>query len=247
MKRNLCLLLFLSLFGSVFGQKHWVGFDAGYNHTKASLLEGSSLTFMKPGHKFAIGFHYNYDISNKMFLRIDLQYSQRYFDNWGARLFGQDGKPYGFTDTANYQIYDESQVIYRYHYLHLPIRFGGSWGNKVQYVLSVSAAPGLLVYSESQLTIEYLDTMVNERNNSTANTTKFDITVGIENGMRIEFKEHYRFLLSFNIFSSVLQTVNPVGIRDIDYNNKRVLFYGIQLMAGFQFGIKPKGIAKYNW
>jgi hypothetical protein len=242
MKTLTFLFLFISCLS--FGQRHWLGLQGGYSYNRAMMLEGSSRTNIKPGHNFEFGLNYQYTFSRRMFVGLDLLYSQRYFNNWGARPFNQDGKPYGFTDTANYQLYDHSTVQYKYHYLHLPLKFGFLFGEKVQFILGFGLAPGILINASSTFEIGYEESYKRETNTVTKEVSQFDLTFRLENGVRFILGERVSLFFSATYFQSLIPTINPDGIRDIDYNNKKMLFYGFQFSGGLQFALE--GRKPYN-
>lgn len=234
MLKQLCLLiLFIPYLAS--GQKHWVGFCGGYNLSKPYMLEGRCATYIKSGHTYNFNLNYEYQRSKKMSIGVDLAYSKRYFNNWGALIYNVNGLPY--QDTINNINYYDAGVKYDYHYLHLPIRVNFYWGSKVQYVIGLGLAPGILFRAKSTLTFNVYPDEISEENIVTNEVSRFDLTFRWENCIRFNFSNFVRMNLMLNFYTSMIPTINPDGIRDIDFQNKKYLFTGIELNIGLQFSI----------
>ncbi len=132
--KNLIALLSLTLTISAIGQQHQVGFKGGIglNNYVNSFID------FDPRIGFNGGLVYQYRMSKHFQLGFDLLYVQK---GMRSTIF--------FTDFAGNFTGGSMTIKNNYDYLSVPLKVGGTIGNKIKGFLNIGIVPNLLVNAKS--------------------------------------------------------------------------------------------------
>ncbi|MFK7899202.1 MAG: outer membrane beta-barrel protein [Cyclobacteriaceae bacterium] len=166
MKIKTSLLIILAVLSyKGFSQFHFIGLKSGLATT--NVTSDNSFLGDKNKKNINFGLTYEYQLSKKSFIGIDLLYTQKGFINV-YELTNNSGNTIGTEETK-----------FNYNYLSLPVKYGLGIANKVHASIYLGLAPSLLQSAEI--------TSSNSSSNIKSTVDNLDIVGLIEGNIGYEF------------------------------------------------------------
>jgi hypothetical protein len=176
--RNILFLLFVSISISAFGQKHFVGVQAGLNLTNITAKDGFDDTEMRTG--FIGGINYELKLSDKYQLGIDALYSQQGFNE---KII--------FIDDFGNETGSNSNFKSHYNYFSIPVKIGYEIGEKIKIIPRIGIVPSFLLKAE--VIMPKFDSNLNVSGHETVelvDVSKFDLGGLIEVGFEKQLSDN---------------------------------------------------------
>ena len=222
--KKILLILFISISISAFGQKHFLGVQAGLSLTNLTAKDIFNDTEMRTG--FIGGINYQLKIFEKYQIGIDALYSQQgfidkmvYVDEYGNETGGDE------------------KFKFNYDYFNFPIKIGYETGNKTKIIPRIGIVPSILLKAETIM--PRFDSNGNVINHETVDTkdyvSKFDLGGIVELGFERKLSDNILLCPSLTYKHSLTTFSNS------DYfDGGKMRHYGFSLSVGLKYGLKIK-------
>jgi len=219
--RQILILLFILISSVAFGQKHFIGMQAGLNLTNTSAKENFVDTKIRTS--FTGGINYVFKFSGKCRFEIDALYSQK-----------------GFTDniilTDDFGVFiGEEKTEFNLDYFCIPLKLGYEIGNKINVIPTIGIVPSYLLKAET--IYPKFDSngniITHEILNAKKYASKYDFGGLIELGIEHVIYDHLILCSAINYAHSLTTFSNT------DYFDEyKLRHYGFSINIGFKYLLK---------
>ena len=219
--RKIITVLTIVISIPTFGQDHFIGLRGGINWTNVNSSNFISNNDNRTG--FNSGLTYQYYLSKRFNLGIDLLYFQRGFTS--EIVFRDEfGNPTGESATSRFN----------YDYLSVPLKGGIVIGDKFSGFANLGIVPSLLL--DATTTTPEIEGIIGETtNNVTDIVTKFDIGGLVEIGANYKVAPDFLLSATFGYQHSFTSITN-----DNYFSNATVRHYGMVLSIGLKYALKKE-------
>lgn len=215
MKLFLSIILVVLSF-TAFGQNHFLGVKGGLNSTKVSIDVDWDNSFRKG---FLGGFTYQYDIDQHFFINNELLYEERGY------------KSKTFFSFVGHAAENGDEVIFRYDYISLPLKFGYKTHGNLSGHVCVGMIPAYLLKAE-----HYIPWELEQKNfDVTDLAQRFDFAGVVELGGSYTINPNLLFSLSL-AYQHSFTTISQNGY----FEDNTVRNFGISLSGGIKYALKRK-------
>jgi hypothetical protein len=222
--KKVLLIMFISISIGAFGQKHFIGVQAGINLTNLTAKDIFNDTKMRAG--LIGGVNYELKISEKYQFGIDALYSQQGFID--KMIYVDD---YG-NETG-----DNENFKFNYDYISIPIKVGYKIGDIIKVIPGIGLVPSILLKAETIM--PGFDSNGNVIGHETVDTkdyvSKFDLGGLVELGLERKLSDNILLCHSLTYKHSLTTFSNS------DYFvGGKMRHYGFSISFGLKYGLKIK-------
>ncbi len=222
--KKVLLILFILISISAFGQKHFIGVQAGINLTNLTAKDIFNDTKMRTG--FIGGVSYELKFSKKYQFGIDALYTQQGFID--KMIYVDD---YG-NETGN-----NENFKFNYDYFSIPLKVGYEKGEKIKIIPRIGVVPSILLKAETIM--PKFDSTGSVIGHETVDTkdyvSKFDLGGLVELGFERKLSDNILLCPSLTYKHSLTTFSNS------DYfDGGNMRHYGFSISIGLKYGLKTK-------
>ncbi|MCB0476546.1 MAG: hypothetical protein KDC84_00180 [Crocinitomicaceae bacterium] len=234
MLKHLCLILLFIPYG-LSGQKHWLGFQGGYQFNRAVswIVHGENGSY-QPFHSFNFGISYRFDFHKYLFATGKVCFSKEGFNTIRSTFHRKN-------ETLGIYKYIHADVGYRLDFISLPLIIGVRYGKKFYFTMEAGIVPQFLLKSKTIADYYVSDGFSRTIYNTYKESTKVYLQCQFGLGLALNVSSNMTIILLSNYFRGFFRYKNKQDFEGYGmwHNPNAHIPDGYSISLQFLFNLHP--------